>query len=363
MYCPNVVMVSLAAIFSSILGVAVFSAPDQIIPARPGTAWYYNMIEEAGPSARLSDESQKESGTLRVPVVYRIQGQRELDGRALLEFEMHRGGRVTTTDLLTVDEHGVQCWARIDENGGLTKFDPPLPIVASPVSVGTTWDFDGETDGAKIHQHYEIVGRADVTTPAGTFHAFHIRAEQTEPGPMTIDRWFVPGVGIVKDVTETKSDSGELLRRITLELAEQPRIAPRPEVKVRAEQNKLTASLGQEAIGESRNEFMTGAPKICARWQGRNLRDGSKVRVLWIAEQVEGVAPPDYTIDEATARATASDSHGVFTLMRPKDGWTPGIYRVEFYLDGVFADAAKLKIVSSKASRFEPLDGAGPVPP
>jgi len=356
-------MVSPLAISFSILGVAVFSAPEQIIPAHPGTAWYYNMIEEAGPGARLSDESQQEAGTLRVPVVYRIQGQREVDGRALLEFEMHRAGRITTTDLLTVDEHGVQCWARIDENGQLTKFDQPLPIVASPVTVGTTWDFDGESDGAKIHQHYEIVGQADVTIPAGTFHAFHIRAEQTEPGPMTIDRWFMPGVGIVKDVTETKSTSGELLRRITLELTEEPKIAPRPEVKMRPGVNKLTASLGQEAIGESRNEFMSVAPKICARWQGRNLREGSKVRVLWIAEQVQDVAPPDYTIDEATARVTAPDSHGVFTLMRPKDGWTPGIYRVEFYVDGVFEDAAKLKITSSKASRFEPLDGAGPVPP
>ncbi|MFL6515122.1 MAG: hypothetical protein ACJ8M1_08885 [Chthoniobacterales bacterium] len=356
-------MVSPLAIISSVLGVAVFSAPEQIIPARPGTAWYYNMIEEAGPGARLSDDSQKEAGTLRVPVVYRIQGQREVDGRALLAFEMHRAGRITNTDLLTVDEHGVQCWARVDENGQLTKLDQPLPIVAAPITVGTTWDFDGEMDGAKIHQHYEIVGQADVTTPAGTFHAFHIRGEQTEPGPMTIDRWFMPGIGIVKDVTETKSTTGELLRRITLELTEQPKIGPRPEIKVRPGVSKLTGSLGQEAIGESRNEFMSVAPKICARWQGRNLREGSKVRVLWIAEQVQDVAPPDYTIDEATARATAPDSHGVFTLMRPKDGWTPGIYRVEFYVDGVFADAAKLKITSSKASRFEPLDGAGPVPP
>ena len=123
MYCPNVVMVSLPTIFSSILGVVVFSSPDQIIPARPGTAWHYNMIEEAGPSARLSNESQEESGTLRVPVVYRIQGQREVDGRALLEFEMHRDGRITTTDLLTVDEHGMQCWARMDENGFIYLID------------------------------------------------------------------------------------------------------------------------------------------------------------------------------------------------------------------------------------------------
>lgn len=309
---------------SSLLAVIVFSTPDQLIPVNDGTTWRYNMIQEAGPGARLAEEGQNEAGTLRAPVIYRIHGQREIDGRKLLEFEMHRAGRITATDLMTVDEHGVQCWARLDETGQLTKLDPPLPIVAAPVAVGTTWDFDGEPDGTKTHQHYEIVGQADVTIPAGTFRAFHIRGEQTLPGPMTIDRWFVPGLGIVKDVTETRSDSGELLRRITLELSDQPKVAERPAVKARTDVNKLTISLGQEAVGESRTEFVTVTPKIHARWRGRNLRERAKVRCLWIAEEVEGVAPPDYTIDEASATATASDSHGVFTLSRPEDGWTRG---------------------------------------
>jgi hypothetical protein len=345
-------MASAFAMLFGLLGVMVFSAPEQIIPVNPGTTWHYNMVEEAGPGARLTDDANNEAGTLRVPVIYRIEGEREVDGRKLLQFEMLRSGRITNTDLLTVDEHGLQCWARIDEAGQLSKLDPPLPIVAAPVSVGTIWDFDGDSGGAKVHQHYEIVGQADVNTPAGTFHAFHILGEQTTPGPMKIDRWFVPGIGIVKDVTETRSDSGELLRRISLELSEQPKVTARPEIKVKPATNKLAVSLGQEAVGENRNEFSSISPKICARWQGHDLRDQAKIRILWIAEEVEGVAPPDYTIDEAAATATAEDSHGVFTLARPESGWTPGIYRVEFYLDGVFADAAKLKIIKSEATRF-----------
>ncbi|HJT82046.1 MAG TPA: hypothetical protein VJ719_12685 [Chthoniobacterales bacterium] len=336
----------------SLLAVIVFSAPEQIIPVNPGTTWHYDMVEEAGPGARLADASNNEAGTLRDRVLYRIHGTREMDGRKLLEFEMHRAGRITTTDLITVDEKGVQCWARIDDTGRLTKLDPPLPIVAAPVTVGTAWDFDGEPDGAKTHQHYEIVGQAEITIPAGTYRAFHIRGEQTLPGPMTIDRWFVPGLGIVKDVTETRSDSGELLRRITLEMAGQPKVAGRPEIKPQSETNKLTVSLGQEALGESRTDFVTVTPKIYARWQGKNLRDQAKIRVLWIAEQVEGVAPPDYTIDEAATMATSRDSHGIFILARPEDGWAPGIYRVEFYVDGLFTEAVKAKVAESEATKF-----------
>ena len=345
-------MVNDLSMLWSILAAVALSSPEQIIPTNEGTAWQYNMTEEAGPGAQLSDGKEQRAGTLRASVVYRVKGTKEVDGKKLLEFEMHRAGRITNTDLLTVDEHGVQCWGRVDEAGQLTKLDPPQPIVASPITVGTIWDFDGEVTGSKVHQHYEIVGQGDITVPAGKFRGFHIHGEQTAPGPMTIDRWFVPGVGIVKDVTDTRSESGELLRRISLELTSEPKVAARPEVKVRAEANKLTVSLGQEAVGESRNSFMSSAPKICARWQGHSLRDQAKIRVLWIAEEVEGVAPPDYTIDEATAKATASDSHGVFTLARPDAGWTPGVYRVEFYVDGTFADAVKLKITKSEASRF-----------
>jgi hypothetical protein len=345
-------MISIGIFSSSILGVIFFSSPDRVVPTTEGTTWHYNMIEEAGPGAKLTDEKAREAGTLRAPVFYRIHGFREVDGKQLLEFEMHRAGQITNTDLMTVDEYGMQCWARIDERGQLTKLNPPQPIVALPLAVGTNWDFDSTVNGSKVHQHYEIVGQSDVDVAAGDYHAFHIRGEQTTPGKMTIDRWFVPGVGIVKDVTETKSDSGELLRRISLELTEKPKVGPRPEIRVQPDSKKLTVSVGQEAVGESRTSFVTSTPKIYARWQGHKLRDHAKIRVLWIAEQVEDVAPPDYTIDEAGAISTDPDAHGVFTLACPEGGWAPGQYRVEFYVDGTFVDAVKLKIIKSKASRF-----------
>jgi hypothetical protein len=116
---------------------------------------------------------------LTAPVAYRIQGTKEVDGKKLLVFEMHRAGQITNTDLLTVDEKGVQCWARIDEAGHVIKLDPPQPIVGSPVAVGTTWDFDGDAAGAKVHQHFEIVGQGDINIPAGTFRAFRVEPSLT----------------------------------------------------------------------------------------------------------------------------------------------------------------------------------------
>src|SRR5205814_1929108 len=108
--------------------------------------------------------------------------------------------------------------------------------------------------------------------------------------------------------------------------------------------NKLTVSVGKDAVGAATDQFGASTEKIYTRWQGYGLRQGASIRAVWIAEDVGDAADPDSTIDEATTTATASDSHGVFTLARPETGWTPGIYRVEIYLDGAFADAVKLKI-------------------
>ncbi len=317
---------------------------DQIIPTTQGTSWIYDMTEEAGQGFRFSN-SQSDSGEkVHATVIYRINGTREVDGKQLLEFEMHRADRITNTDLVTVDEHGILCWARLDESGKLIKLGNPQTMVAAPLQTGLTWDFNDEIAQTKVHQSYRVVGAEDIVVPAGKFHAFHIHGEQSAPGRMIIDRWFVPGTGIVKDVTETRADTGEMLRRISLELKEQPKIAPRPEVKPPDAAQRLTGTVGPAPIGEAATKFSSTIPKIYARWHGHNLTVGTGIRCVWIAERVEGVAPPDHIIDQSTAQATAPDSYGVFGLVRPEPGWTPGNYRVEFYLDDALAATAKLTI-------------------
>jgi len=161
---------------------------------------------------------------------------------------------------------------------------------------------------------------------------------------MTIDRWFVNEVGIVKDVTETRMPDGDLLRRISLELKERPKIAPRPEAKPVQPAKKLSASVGKAPIGEATNKFESDTPKIYARWQGQNLREKAKIRAVWIAENIGDIAAPNFTIDEAGTTANGRESHGTFTLSRPDEGWAPGDYRVEFYLDDELVETAKLKI-------------------
>jgi hypothetical protein len=318
----------------------------QLIPTADGTSWRYNMTEEVGKGLDVRGVKTEADGKIRMPVIYRISGTENVDGKDLLKFEMHRGGVITNTDLLTINEQGIVCWARINLDGEQINFNPPQMMIANPLKKGASWDFNSDTVGGelKVHQHYDVLGEEDIKLPAGEFHAFHIQGEQTSPSPMTIDRWFAPGVGIVKDVTTMRTAMGDLLQSISLELAERPKIVGRPEVKSDAIPKQLTVSLAKERFGKPVTTFSSNTSEIYARWQGQRLRKGAKVKAVWIAENIGEDFPQDYKVDEASAVAEAPRARGAFTLARPEDGWADGDYRVEFYVDNVLVDAVKLKI-------------------
>ena len=215
--------------------------------------------------------------------------------------------------LLSVDDHGITCWAKIDLDGELVKFNPPQTMIAVPLKKGAAWDFNGRAGELKVQQHYAVVGEDKTDVPAGEFHAYRIHGEQTSPNRMTIDRWFAPGVGIIKDVTTMQDANGDLLQRISLELAEGPKIVERPEVKSDATPKQLAVSLAKDRFGKPVTTFSSNTPEIYARWQGQRLRQGASVKAVWIAESIGEDFPQDYKVisrfsngSPAALRATAS---------------------------------------------------------
>ena len=303
------------------------------------------MTEEVGKGLTISNLKQDADSKVRLPVLYYLDGMENVDGKELLKFEMHRAGAVTNTDLVTVDDHGITCWARTNLDGELIKFNPPQTMVAAPLKQGATWNFDGQAGDLKVHQEYDVTGEEDIEVPAGEFHAFHIRGEQSSPSRMTIDRWFAPGVGIVKDVTTMRATDGDLLERISLELAERPKIKNRPEVKSDAMSKRLSVSFAKDQFGKAITTFSSDTPQIYVRWQGQRLRKGGKVKAVWIAENIGEDFPQDYKVDEASAAVESQNTRGIFMLARPEAGWAIGEYRVEFYVDDILAETAKIKIV------------------
>jgi hypothetical protein len=317
------------------------AAEPPILPTANGTTWNYDLAQQKPiDSFDLTEPNQEE----HLAVTYRLGGIEKIDYKDLERLEIYRGDTLESVDLIAIEERGIICPARVDAQGGITRFIPPQLMLSTPLKTGSTWNFDGTIANTKVNQHYQVTGQEDVVVPAGKFHAWRIRCEQTLPAPATIDRWFVPGTGFVRVDTVVKAPSGGVLQRSSLSLKQPPKVtsAP-PQQRARPEPEKLSAGVSSEPRGEFKTEFKSDAPAIYARWRGQGLHKHANIRAVFIAENVADVSA-DHKIDDSSAVAAAPSASGRFKLSRPEAGWTPGNYRVEFYLDDRPTETVKFKI-------------------
>ncbi|MDQ6624166.1 MAG: hypothetical protein M3Y86_11880 [Verrucomicrobiota bacterium] len=105
---------------------------------------------------------------------------------------------------------------------------------------------------------------------------------------------------------------------------------------------KLEAAAERE--GKAETAFRSNVENIFVRWHGENLAVGSVVRLAWVAEDVGDLVEPDFIVDQTETTVPTAIFGARFTLSRPTDGWAPGKYRVDLFLDGVFKDTLGITI-------------------
>jgi hypothetical protein len=193
--------------------------------------------------------------------------------------------------------------------------------------------------------------------PAGTFCAWHFRCAQPWPISIEIDRWFTPGIGLVKEVTAIHGPSGRLVHRVVWSLKTTPSLSAPPSPSVdpaataaetppvpAAPTPRITLLVSRSRDGEPVSTFKSDAPSIFVRWSGENLPVGGVVRTAWIAEDVGDWVTPNFLVDQSETDITRASFGGRFILSRPRDGWAPGVYRLELYLDDKLLETAKVLI-------------------
>ena len=342
-----------------VLAAAVGRA-EPLLPATEGTTWHYESTEElGGPAAAAPNTAQVTVGI----------GHQTFDGKEFLKFETATDDVVTRTELMTVDDRGVVCHFRAGKDGRMARLDPPQTLVPGALKVGDSWDSDGEVAGMEMRQHFTVVNEEMVRVPAGSFRAFHIHCEDASVMSITLDRWFFPGIGFVKESTVVRGPTGGLLQRVTLELQKRPEViaktqplaspsaAPQaasptppirgPEIQTEPSRpgKKLTVEVSTDPAGGLKTEFKSSTENIYVRWHGRGLPDGARVRVVWIAEDVGDLVEPNFVVDETESIAPTSDASARFTLGRPPDGWAEGKYRLEFYVNDELEETIRVTIV------------------
>lgn len=293
-------------------------------PATDGTEWHY----------RFTTEPEGKS----TAIVRRIaEPQGVAHGGGCLILETLVDGRVRVTEVLRSDRDGVVIIESGGSDGKTAPITPPATSLPNKLAVGMTWDAEEQVAGVETKLHMKIAGEETVQVPGGSFHAWHVHGQESGTISTVADRWFVPGIGWVKEAITQRSPSDELLARNTLELVSLPSSNGE-------ESKRLEASVSTSSDGDPLSIISADALQIVARWRAHGVRENVKIRADWIAEDVGDIAPAEYKIDEATAVATSSDATGTFTLERPEDGWAPGRYRVEFYLGNALSDTVRVTI-------------------
>ena len=343
--------------FALLFTFALSAGGEQILPTEVGTTWEYDRTEQAGARAE------------RTTATVRIAGTDTVVGKPLLRFESSVAKELTRTELIDVEEAGVLCFRRTTPDGMSVSFDPPQTVVKAPLQVGAKWSLDDKAAGVQMRQEFTVTAEEDVIVPAGTFRAFRLQCDQPWPISIAIERWFAPGTGFVKELTTTRGPGGRLLSRVTMVLRKVSVVAPtrppdsparpsaEPTVQIVTDaphaamppatpspSPSISLEVAGEREGEPQTEFRSDAENIFVRWVGRDLPSGARVRVVWLAEDVGDLAPPNFIVDETASIVTMPELSARFTLSRPRDGWAAGKYRVEVYIDDALVEAVKVVI-------------------
>ena len=345
-----------------ILGLPVALArAEPLLPTEDGTTWQYEMTEELGGPAAAPPSTTS--------VVMRI-GRQNSGGKEFIKLETVTDDTISRTELMTLDDRGWLCHFRAGKDGRMAKLDPPQTIVPAALKAGATWDTDGEVAGMEMREHFVVDKEEPVTVAAGSFRAFHLHCEDSSVMSAKLDRWFVPGIGFVKETTVVRGPTGGLLQRTTLELQKRPEVVAKPspsptptptasvaqssptppirgpsvETDPAKAGKKLSVEVSTDPSGGSKSEFKSDAQNIYVRWHGHGLPVGARVRVAWIAEDVGDLVEPNFVVDETESVAPAPDASARFTLGRPPDGWAEGKYRVEFYINDELEETVKVTI-------------------
>ncbi len=122
-----------------------------------------------------------------------------------------------------------------------------------------------------------------------------------------------------------------------------------------------------EAVAEADNSpvkatdrFTPESPKIHVVARVKNSKAGTRARAVWIA--IDAIATPNYEINSTELVLDQEGTANLhFQIKRPDQGWPPGKYKLDLFLDGRLAGSAPF--IVGKAGTPGPSGGAAPTGP
>lgn len=133
-----------------------------------------------------------------------LSGPRDMDGRQVWVLVHYFEGVPVSEDYLEYGDSGVISHGTA-AGGLMYPYQPGLLVYPpEPLTPGQRWTSTTNLPGFTLTLDSEVVGMRGVDTPAGRFNALLLRQTTlTSTGGQTIlDLYFVPGIGVVRFVTQ-----------------------------------------------------------------------------------------------------------------------------------------------------------------
>ena len=214
-------LLSFAAALLAVPLFALATSPDY--PLAPGTRWTFHLHEELGPGTSFNEQDAPlaKGNALDLQVVSEVTGSEVVGGKTYARIESKRNGKLSLREWYRLAPEGLVEGKSFDAEAGEEHLmSPPQKLLSPTLQPGETWTW--RAPDAPVTIRTRVVGPESVTVPAGTYPATKLDVLTTIPlGDAVLQvqqfRWYAPGVGYVKQQTETRVGT-RLLNRIDLTL-------------------------------------------------------------------------------------------------------------------------------------------------
>jgi len=183
----------------------------------------YHLRHEVGPGVHFADEyaALAKGNVLEDTAISEVAGVDRIGNLSYMRVEYRRSRGLWLTEWYRAAAEGLFLGKTIEaEVGTETLMSPPQKVLTRTLRVGEAWTWQASDAPVKIH--VSVKGTSALTVPAGTYAATEIAYVLTMPTPSGMaraeqTRWFVPGIGWVKQETRTRIGT-RLLTHITVTL-------------------------------------------------------------------------------------------------------------------------------------------------